>query len=133
MAMWAGVQKASRPTVLCQEMSQINPTAMLVAASANKTAGQAAGALASRSDGIAEGTACADAEIPSITGAFMSPAARRVQLSWRLVAVGERLVEGGKQLFVLLGEGELGNVDIYPPIPECEVIVHVAHAGGRIA
>src|SRR5712692_4906135 len=80
MAMWAGVQKVSRPTVLCQEMSQISPTAMLVAASASRNPGQASGELATRSAGIAEGTACADAEIPSIIGAFMSPAASRVQL-----------------------------------------------------
>jgi hypothetical protein len=78
--MWAGVQKVSRPTVLCQEMSQISPTAMLVAASANKNPGQASGKLATRSAGIAEGTACADAETPSIIGAFMSPAASGVQL-----------------------------------------------------
>src|SRR6266849_1684545 len=130
--MWAGVQKASRPTVLCQEMSQINPTAMLVAASANKNPGQAVGELATRSAGLAAGTAWADAEIPSIIGAVMSPVADGVQLNQRLVAVGQFLLEGGKQLFVLLGEGQLGNVDIYPPIPECEVIVHVAHAGRRI-
>src|SRR5713226_8510273 len=78
--MWAGVQKVSRPTVLCQEMSQISPTAMLVAASASKNPGQASGELATRSAGIAEGTACADAETPSIIGAFMSPAASGVQL-----------------------------------------------------
>jgi len=78
--MWAGVQKVSRPTVLCQEMSQISPTAMLVAASASKNPGQASGELALRSAGIDEGTACADAEIPSIIGAFMSPAASGVQL-----------------------------------------------------
>ena len=56
-------------------------------------------------------------------------AARKDQ---RLVAVGQGLLEGGEQLFVLLGEGQLGNVDIYPPIPECEVIVYIAHAGRRI-
>src|SRR6266581_6651920 len=78
--MWAGVQKVSRPTVLSQEMSQISPTAMLVVASASKNPGQASGELATRSAGNAEGTACADAETPSITGAFMSPAASRVQL-----------------------------------------------------
>src|SRR5713226_4085320 len=78
--MWAGVQNVSRPTVLCQEMSQISPTAMLVAANASKNPGQASGELATRSAGIDAGTACADAEIPSIIGAFMSPAASRVQL-----------------------------------------------------
>src|SRR5437667_11471735 len=99
-------------------MSQINPTAMLVAASASKNPGQAAGELATRSAGIGEGTAWADAEIPSITPAVMSPETDGVQLIQQLLAVGQFLLEGGKQLFVLLGEGQLGNMDIDPPISE---------------
>src|SRR6266568_1155393 len=112
--MWAGVQNVSRPTVLCQEMSQISPTAMLVAASASKNPGQAAGELATRSADIGEGTAWAEAEIPSIIGAVMSPVASGVQL--------KRTKPGrhGASLFVLasaLRSGECGRLArcLWPP------------------
>src|SRR5215207_326463 len=59
MAMWAGVQKVSRPMVMCQEMSQRIPTTMLVepTSMAGTCQGRAAeaAALSTRDEGAEAG------------------------------------------------------------------------------
>src|SRR5579872_5989412 len=46
--MWAGVQKVSRPIVMCQEMSHSRPTMMLVDPASMAVRYQGRGALAAR-------------------------------------------------------------------------------------
>jgi hypothetical protein len=46
--MWAGVQNVSRPIVMCQAMSQMSPTTMLVAANTVAARGHDAGSARAR-------------------------------------------------------------------------------------